>query len=204
MNNLILVLLSALFLLKTDNNPGKWELVTKSNGISSYVRWVKVNEQLSVRERKAEFIVIANVEKVLFTITDATEAKKWMKNVKRNEVLKRINTNEYILYTLFDLPWPFDNRDLVSKYVVNYNSELESYNVVIESKENMYKTIQSAQRIEKYKATWTIAKTTNGSKITFSAITYTPPEMPRYIQDPVMERTFHQNMLNLKNLLENK
>jgi len=180
----------------------KWELINNSDGIATYVRWVKVNNELSVRERKAEFIIQSEIHEIVQAITQPEFVKLWMNNVTENKILKRVNENEFYTYTLFDLPWPFSNRDLISCYSIRYNNTSKTVDIVIESKENMYKTKEGITRIEKYKAKWFIKQSGKKAQIEFRAITYTKPEMPRYIQDPVMQKTFHQNLLNLKNFLE--
>jgi hypothetical protein len=53
-----------------------------------------------------------------------------------------------------------------------------------------------------YNATWTITETSlRQVRIIFSAISDTFPLFPKYIQDPVIEKMFHNNLVRLKELL---
>jgi hypothetical protein len=56
-----------------------------------------------------------------------------------------------------------------------------------------------------YNATWTITEISSQQvQNIFSAISDTPPLFPRYIQDPVIEKMFHNNLVRLKELLSQK
>jgi len=58
------------------------------------------------------------------------------------------------------------------------------------------------ERLHDYKATWTITETAPQKvHIEFSAMSNTPPMFPGYIQDPVIEKMFHNNLFRLKELL---
>jgi len=203
MKNFIFITTIILTTLNGENSTNNsWKLVSQSDGVSSYERWIVVSDKLSVRERMSEFFVRNEPKEIVQLITKPELVQQWMKNIKQNTVYKKINENEFYQYTVFELPWPFDNRDLVAHYYITANMNNEFIKVNIESKENLLQKVEGISRIEKYKAEWTVKKYENVTKVVFNAITYTPPTIPRYIQDPILERTFHQNMLNLKSRLE--
>jgi phosphoserine aminotransferase len=58
------------------------------------------------------------------------------------------------------------------------------------------------ERLQEYNATWTITETAPQKvHIEFSAMSNTPPMFPRYIQDPIIEKMFHNNLVRLRELL---
>ena len=56
--------------------------------------------------------------------------------------------------------------------------------------------------MQSYEAHWNVTAAHNGlTKVSFSAYTDTEPVAPRWIQDPVTEKLFKDNLLNLRELL---
>jgi len=178
---------------------GKWEMVKNSQGVQTFVRWVANTEGVKRRERMGEMIVDCPVEVVISVITDAKSSSSWMSSVKESHDLKRVNTFEWYTYTLFNIPWPFENRDLVSNNTMKTNTGNDSTNINIISREDYIPIKSGVTRLTDYTATWGIVRIGKEKvRITFTAITNTPPMFPRWIQDPVLENMFHNNLVNLK------
>lgn len=55
-------------------------------------------------------------------------------------------------------------------------------------------------------SSWQLERSTSGVKtyVSFSAISNDPPMFPRYLQDPVVIRMFHNNLVNLKKMLDER
>jgi hypothetical protein len=61
------------------------------------------------------------------------------------------------------------------------------------------------KRLKDYKASWTILKLAEIKVIvSFKAMANTPPMFPRFIQDPILAQMFHNNLVNLKKILETR
>lgn len=179
-----------------------WDLIDAGSGISMYERWVYVNEDLTVKERKGEFSVPGTLSSVVKTISDVSLTRHWMEHVTESYLVKRLSDNIWYTYTYFTLPWPFANRDLVAMWMLGYSRDKKTATIEIRSRETLVPEKEGINRLENYSATWTICdKGHNNIGISFSAISYTAPEFPRMIQDPLLRKTFMQNMINLKYLL---
>lgn len=180
-------------------NLGKWETVKNSQGVQTYVRWIETGEGIQTRERKGEMVINCTVEDATGILTDTKSTASWMRNVKESFELNRLNQSEWYTYTLFDIPWPFENRDLVSYLTLRINTENESTNINIISKEEYVPCKSRISRLTDYAANWSIVRINQCRiKITFTAVTSSPPAFPRWIQDPVVEHIFHNNLVNLK------
>jgi len=175
-----------------------WKEVESKSGITIYERWVKVNSNLTVKERKGEMTIKGSVNSVVDLLSDPSKAKFWMENVSDSYLVKKETDKEWASYTYFSLPWPFENRDMVSVSKLNFNDPA-SATIEMISKENALPTKKNVKRLANYKATWKITDLGNGHIfISFSTISYTSPEYPRFIQDPIVRKVFMRNLLKLK------
>jgi len=175
-----------------------WKEVESKSGITIYERWVKVRSDLTVKERKGEMTIQGNLNSVVDLLSDPSKVKLWMENVSEAYLVKKESEKEWASYTYFSLPWPFENRDMVSVSKLNFNNP-SSATIEMISKENALPTKKNVKRLANYKATWKIADLGNGHIfISFSTISYTSPEYPRFIQDPIVRKVFMRNLLKLK------
>ncbi len=180
-------------------NYGQWEMTKNSDGVQTYFRWIENTEGVRIRERKGEMVIECTVEDAVGIITNAKSTEHWMRNVKESFDITRVNSFEWFNYILFDIPWPFNDRDLVSRNTIKTNAEKDNVMISIISREDFIPFKSGINRLTDYTASWSIVSITNEKvRITFTAITNTPPMFPRWIQDPVLEHIFHKNLINLK------
>lgn len=180
----------------------QWEVVRNNNGVITYVRWLYHQDGSKTRERMGDMKVDCSLKKTVEVLTDPSETKKWMSGVSENYLLSRSNPAEWFTYTLYFIPWPFNNRDLVSAFALKNNSGNKTVIINIDSKADHIPPKPGIERLKDYNATWTITEIAPQKvHIVFSAMSNAPPMFPRYIQDPVIEKIFHNNLVRLKELL---
>lgn len=180
-----------------------WQMERNANGVKTYVRWIEAEGSVKVRERKSVVEVSCSVEDVVKLLSDVENTGIWMGGIRECYCLDRISSSEWYAYTLFDIPWPFEKRDLVSNFRVESPVKGKQVMIYIRSRDQYIPSKPHVTRLADYKATWTIAGI--GEKrtfVSFSAISNDPPLFPRYIQDPILLRMFHNNIVNLKKILE--
>lgn len=182
--------------------PGKWEMVRNTDGVQTYFRWLTKDDGTPFRERKGEILVNCALQEAVRLISDAESTKKWMSGITENYYIKRINQNEWYNYTLFSIPWPFSKRDLVSLYKVISDPVHGTVTVTITCKDKYVPLKPGITRLTDYRATWIFTKRGEKSThINFSMSSMDPPAFPRAIQDPVIEKMFHKNLIRLKEML---
>ncbi len=174
----------------------EWVCVMDVKGVALHERWVKVNDSLSVRERKGIMIVDGSIDDVITFLSNPKTVKNWMKGVK--EVRLIVRNDEELLYLVINLPWPFSDRDLVAKYSVTRTGP---DNCTIRMRSDHYNRVESSKtvRIKNYNASWIVTKVGNGKvKIEFQVFSAEPPLFPQWVQEPVLKNVFYQNLLRLK------
>jgi hypothetical protein len=105
----ITCLLSSTLSLATN---GDWELEKNESGIKVYTRTIDGED---IREFKATVLIDAPVKKVADIILDINNYSTWYPQISESKIIKKINSNEYYVYNVLDLPWPSSDRDGVSK-----------------------------------------------------------------------------------------
>jgi hypothetical protein len=187
---------------KGNPSSDQWEVVRNNNGVVTYVRWLHKNDGTKTRERKGDMQVDCSLKKTVEILTDPAETKKWMSGVSENYLLSKSSPSEWNTYTLYRIPWPFNNRDLVSVFSIKNNPGNKIVIINVTSKADCIPPKPGIERLKDYRATWTITETAPQTvRIIFSAMSDTPPMFPRYIQDPIIEKMFHNNLVRLKVLL---
>lgn len=188
--------------VKKVNTCGQWEELTNEHGVKTYIRWLCKNDVKLVRERKGEFSADCTVDKAVSILTDASATKKWMAGVSENYKISQISPSVWSTYTLFDVPWPFNERVLISVYELKQINQSKFVTISINSEDSMINKKPDVEYLTNYSSKWTIKELTSGKVyINFSAVSNNPPMFPKYIQDPVIERIFHNNLVRLKKLL---
>jgi hypothetical protein len=201
---LLLNSMESIDILSTSRNSddGIWKMVKSTDGVQTYVRWTYNSEGIPVRERKGEMTVYCSLQDAVRLISDAESISKWMSGVSENYILARINSSEWYTYTLFSVPWPFNKRDLVSLCKLTSDPAQGTANIAMVCKEDYVPMKTGIARLSDYQANWVITKIGEKNiKISFHAISTAPPVFPRYIQDPVIERIFHNILVHLKVIL---
>jgi hypothetical protein len=179
-----------------------WEEVRNYNGVVTYVRWLHHEDGTKTRERMGDMQVDCSLRKTLEILTDPEETKKWMTGVSENYILSKSNPAEWYTYTLYNISWPFNDRDLVSAFAVKNNPGNKTVVINIDSRADHIPVKPGIERLKDYNATWTIVETAlQKVHIVFSAMSDAQPVVPRYIQDPIIEKIFHDNLVRLKELL---
>jgi len=184
-------------------NPGQWKEVKNNNGVQSFFRWVTKEDGTSFRERKGEMYIACSLPEAVRIISRPEFTPQWMSGIDECKTLGNPGNTVWYTYTLFSIPWPFSKRDLVSLNQMS-SDPLQGITVIdVICKEKYVPLKPNITRLTDYKAQWKITKLDDNSvHLSFSAASSAPPAFPRYIQDPVIERMFHNNLVRLKELLQ--
>ncbi len=110
-----------LVLLAHYNNYGQeilsnWKLAKQSEDIIISHRNVKVGDTLKTRQMKMPFIVGFDTETLIAMFKDSEKLSAWTAGAEKCEVLNDETDNTWMTCTLFDNPWPFKQKDLVTKH----------------------------------------------------------------------------------------
>jgi hypothetical protein len=185
-----------------EKDAGQWKMVRNTEGVKTFHRYVTQQDGGSYGERKGELIINCSLQEAVRLVSDAESTRKWMSGIDENYKLTHINLNEWYNYTKFSIPWPFSKRDLVSLYKLIADPAHGLVTINITCKDTYVPLKPGIIRLTDYHATWAIKK--QGEKTTsicFIMSSSQPPAFPRYIQEPIIERMFHNNLVRLRDIL---
>jgi ribosome-associated toxin RatA of RatAB toxin-antitoxin module len=89
-----------------------WNLVKDASGIKVYsmeIKHSKLNEVLVTTHAKTSVSTLVSI------IKDASNHKNWIYLCKEGKMIRSVNPDEWIYYSQSNAPWPFEDRDVVSK-----------------------------------------------------------------------------------------
>lgn len=180
-----------------------WKFVERSGDIEIYERWVHLKDGLEVRERKGVMKVRSTVEETVTLICDPYRANLWVNGVSQCYFVRKDSDVEWFTYTRYSLPWPIDDRDLVTHHFMTSSGTGHEVKIILESEEGLVPENQGTQRLRRYHASWEVADVGGGTvRVTFIARSDDPPPFPRWLQDPIVADAFLENLQQLKEELE--
>lgn len=208
-NKLFLICSISLFLYCNDlqgKETGKskvdeWECLYTSNNISHYERWIDVYDGFSTKERKCEFVVDCYIDSVFNFLINPQNTLQWMNGIRKVERVQTREGDKIYAYTIFQLPWPFKDMDMVALYEPFLFTD-DHYFIQIENVKEMVQEDPKIKRVNQYHATWEIIKLDGiKTKVIFTVYSDTRPLVARFIQDPIVNKMFIKNFECLQNIL---
>lgn len=106
-----------------------WELGKEKDGITVYTR---VMEGKKLKEYMAVCEVDATPEQLVDILYDIENYVNWMDNVKEAELIETDGENIFYVYSQVKVPFPFDNRDQVTKSVIVDDSLSDKKTIEVE------------------------------------------------------------------------
>ncbi|MBR6083300.1 MAG: hypothetical protein IKP62_10330 [Salinivirgaceae bacterium] len=180
------------------DNDSDWALVTEDKvcNIKVFERWVSVDKQRA-RERSGKMVLKCKPEDILAILSDASKTHIWMSNVENSYVISRKSNTEWFVYTLLDAPWPIGKQDIVSKYEVERVGDRIILN--IRQQNNLIARKKNIERLDTFSARWEITPVSeNTVSVNFTTQSTQPNKYPQWAQDPIVRKTFLNNMRKLR------
>ena len=111
--------------------------------------------------------------------------------------MRRLNGNEWFVYTLMDAPWPVGKQDFVSKYTVTRRDD--RIYVSIDQQTDLIPKKKDIERLDTFSARWEIVPVSeNTISVNFTTQSTQPAKYPQWAQDPIVRKTFLNNMKKLR------
>ena len=132
---------------------GEWKLERNKEGVAVYTR---KSSESAIREYKVLTTVYTDLETFVGIITNTKEFTKWMENLESATTLEEVNQNEFYNYFTADLPWPFDDRDMVVNLKLDPDYEKGECVAYSKTAPDYIKLKKGYERMCKGKGKWVI------------------------------------------------
>ena len=175
----------------------------KSNFLLSEQRWLYLDNNKKVKERKAQMILHdISTEDVAGMIRNYKLIPQWMNNVDKVQLLVKHNNRSWVIFMVFKLPWPLRNKFLITEIQEIHHPFLPLITFKINSSNNYDPPFEcEVNDFGQYNSEWKIyALNPTTTFAAFSAYSTSDPQFPRWLQDPVINRSFIRSMENFYKL----
>jgi len=165
-----------------------WRLRKDDDGIEVFTRWIEAEENRKARQMLAQMEVKASIDDVIDVIKDDKTAKKWVNRAKEFYHFDFADEHNWYTYTELSVPWPFSNKDLVTRNRLEYAPEEHKATVVITGVPDHIPEKNSTSRIPHFEGSWEITQLDPQTvKVAYFIFTKQEPILPRFIIDPIVE-----------------
>ncbi len=132
-----------------------WKLSKNKKGIAIYTRKTK-KSNLKMFKVITEFD--ESIEHIVEVLQDVDNYNKWSENLKYSRLLEKIDTNTIIIYSVLDMPWPFDNRDVVNKSTTYWSASKDTAIITIRCLQDYLPEKKGIIRIPHADGSWKLYK----------------------------------------------
>jgi hypothetical protein len=157
-----------------------WVLKKKNNGIEAYLRDVPGTE---LKEFKGVMYVSGvRLSSMVATFDDTASYTRWMHNCTESRLLKYMNVQERITYTVTHAPWPAVDRDTVVYSLMSQNPDDLSVTIDITGRPEYLPKQPHRLRIPMMKAMWTFKPLKSGTvMIVYQTVTDPGGPLPLWL-----------------------
>jgi hypothetical protein len=109
---------------------GKWEQKINENGIEVFTR-KPLNGNL--KELRVVCDLLCSKAELIKTLQDINNYHNWVYSTKSTNMLKVVNPQQMIYYSVSHLPWPLKDRDLIVQLSIMPGAESNDFEIQAKS-----------------------------------------------------------------------
>lgn len=176
-----------------------WELVNDKNGIQIYTLDLQDN---AIKEVKGITHIQAPISHIIDFINDADVFQIWMPNMVTSYQLAQPNKYEQYVYCEAWMPWPFSNRDLVSRMTTHWYSA-DSASIKVTGVPSYIEPKEHIVRMEDAHGQWVLSSLGKGSTLVQYEFYGNPGDMlPRWVRNIYIHHISYKSLENLRYIIE--
>jgi hypothetical protein len=165
-----------------------WRLKKSSDGVKVYTRWIEADDTRKARQMLAQMEVKTNMQSIIDVIKDDEIAEKWVNRAKNFYNFESEGDNNWYTYTELSIPWPFSNKDLITRNELIYHPQEEKIEIKLIGEPDRLPEKKSVSRIPHFEGSWLLTQVDHQTvKIEYFIFTKQEPILPRFIIDPIVE-----------------
>ncbi len=152
-NHILLLILFSLLALPCTISGQSWKFVKEKEGVKIYTR---KDAGKSLKSFKGVTEIRESAEKVFALIEDVNHTDWWDKNLSQIKVLLYEKNKRAQYYLVYDLPWPFKDRDLYVDVTTTINQTTGESKITAVPLSGINPQHKNLVRIKDYRQTWTV------------------------------------------------
>jgi hypothetical protein len=137
----------------------EWEFVTEKDGIKVYTRQ---ENGTNFKSFKGETDLMSTVAEVLAIVQDVEKFSDWDEDISQIKIIEQEKDKTLKYYVVYNVPWPFKDRDLVVDAQISTDSLTGTGLVIARSAPDSFPVDEELVRIMAYHQKWVIQPLANG------------------------------------------
>lgn len=175
---------------------GKWANKFEDDGVSLQYRSLIIGDSIETRMLSMSFYSNLSIDSIIPFIKDTEKILSWNKNVLKSENYDVLESS-WINHTIYNTPLLITKQDLICKYEIVYHAY--EIHIIISPLPNFLPSINGFKRELNHYAYWNLKPLgIFGTKITYSVISISNSQVPRFIKDKIIKRKMMESFLKLK------
>lgn len=182
-----------------DPEVGEWEVVRQKKGVTIAKRTVFMPNRTIFETRAA-----TNIHNGLGAVLEIMSGNSQVWNgLDQAEEIRDFNVTPdrafWNSYILFDMPFPVKKQDLVIQSVLFVDPAKQWARIEVESVGEVIPPQKGIKRMRKLQSVWLLqAQDANTTRVQYQALATDKPLLPRWITDPIVQKTFVKLLDNLR------
>jgi len=176
-----------------------WKLIKEKDGIKVYARPYKNTKH---RELKAFGVFNTSLSSLVAVIKDDKSVPDWINRMKIFKNIKVINDYQWYTYAELSLPWPYNNRDLVSLNTLKKTKD-GIIIIDIENRPQFLPQKNKKVRMQHAKGYWRFKDLGNGKTlVTYQFYAQPNLGLPTWIINPLATKGVYNTLKQLRKVVK--
>ena len=177
----------------------EFQLELEKDGVKVYVR-TEAGDAITVR---VDAVAASTPERVKTVLDNAPGYPDWVHRCAEAYVLPGGSTDDYVYFSLVDMPFPFSDKEVVARIHQRWNADRTTLTRTIVAEPSAIPPHDGRHRLESYDAEWTITREANGYvSISCVCTTTAGSGLPNWLRKDILTGGPAKTMRNLVGLLE--
>ena len=191
-----LLLFQVIFISSLAQSYTEWELAKDKDGIKVYTREVTDSR---IKEFRAESTVESTLSSVVAVMTDINSIPDWVEEAESSKLLDQLNERDLFYYLEIEVPFPFDNRDMIQHLVIRQDKETKKLTFSLSNAPNYIPVDDKRVRMPAADGIWEFTPIGNGKlKIHFQYLNDPGGGIPAWLVNSFIVKSPFNSVTNLK------
>lgn len=203
MNYLAYILILPFYFLGITSDSESWTLAVDKKGIKIFYKPIKI-DQRKARAMRINLLATTSHEDIIDAVKYEHQLKEWMPNLESSIILEETE-DTWIAFQTFNFPWPFEKKYCQVEYKIIQSSkdllQIESKRIEPTVDITAYKRYGE---LDYFVSVWN-ANTTmvqNSTQVSYESTSHAVPKLPRWIQDPIIQKVLVGSFVEFKELIQ--
>lgn len=151
------------------------------------------------QEVRAEARLKGRVSQFAGFFKDPANYKKWVYGALDTQLLETVKSNDLIFRGVFQIPWPFENRELISRVLISESDSPASITATLSHAPTQLPISSGLVRVDHFESVWNVSQDSEDA-VRMSIDMYVEPggKLPPFIVNLVLSRIQLWSIKNLK------